>query len=161
MKPLKRIIHLIQFVIFGPIYFLLKFLIFDTMAILKKVSQPCEQDIDLICTYSLYKIFKKTIFHFKYTQKKDFVNIKVVVSKLKENLALVVVNDENELNDKMRILCEKITFGATDNLVNVGYWAHMIRVVKNKKVIMNKNEDSATLMKMRSMEIILSQFDKI
>lgn len=111
----KRVIHLIQFVVFGPIYLLMKFLIYDTKLIVKKVSQPCHQDIDLIFNYSLYKIFKKTVYHFKYTQKKDFANMKDVLFKLKENLALVVVKDEVELNDRMRTLCNKISFGAIDN----------------------------------------------
>ncbi len=41
--------------------------------------------------------------------------MKDVLFKLKENLALVVVKDEVELNDRMRTLCNKISFGAIDN----------------------------------------------
>lgn len=111
----------------------------------------------------MYKIFKKTLYHFKYSTTISEVGIEEFNQALQKNYDESCTQKTEKSVEKLLIIKERLRHSTNisdyfDQL-DIEYFISMLSYMKNKIYIQDKDDHQMTNTKLRFMQIIFSQFE--
>jgi len=83
VKMSVKIRHFLCFLVFGPVFLLYKVLVEENIALITKSRSKIKEKPEYLFDYTLYRLLKRTIIHFKYIKKVNEVSIEEFTKQFK------------------------------------------------------------------------------
>ncbi len=152
---LARLTHLVSFLLFGPVFLLYSLLVTDMVSLCKKAFKPVQDQSELLFNKDMYKIFKKTLYHFKYSSTISEVGIGEFNDALQKHFDESNIEKSEKSQEQLMIIKQRLqnSTNISDyfDQLDIEYFISMLVYMKNKIYLQDKDDDQMTNTKLRFM----------